>query len=534
MGGLLMWKTALVVLLLEAVTVTAVFQKQVCDLPPPSKDYPEPPKRPNVPTTFEVHVDCKITNKNMSTEIHEYYDYNNNRGLLHQVQDGEPFYLYYDYNTNEMLSIFPNERICYADALSTDKNTFLFGYEGSGGKGYIFPPSGALHFEFDDETSAYLGPGVVRGIRVRRWYACQYVDQMDATVNVYWSFSDPNNWDTAVGYPEIPVRCQVNGVATEVRHNYTHNFTHTYDFLHFQNFITRPDVFETPDEIVCPGRKNTKALPSLPDAFSFTMEAVSTANHQVTFLREWYDYQMQLVRLEYSPGPAQMLKYGPRPLTEIHDFSTGVAYIMDRELGNCSVTPIERSQLGDVVLSGDLTTVHLRTAQQFFYLDKVQPVYLGQKTVRGISCDAWVANGSVTNASSTWEWCFRAANWTSVEDARAQTGSPSGTPVQMKLLLADAQYDFNFYHFVRADPDVLRYDVSSCFTSTRRRKFDFAVSGQFAATVQKNLRQFRVAVQNAIIKVTGLSPLRIVEIQVVYLSDVHIRVTLLDKPKNNR
>lgn len=32
-----MWKTALLVLLLEAVTVTAVFQKQVCDLPPPSK-----------------------------------------------------------------------------------------------------------------------------------------------------------------------------------------------------------------------------------------------------------------------------------------------------------------------------------------------------------------------------------------------------------------------------------------------------------------------------------------------------------------
>lgn len=58
-------------------------------------------------------MDCKITNKNMSTEIHEYYDYNNNRGLLHQVQDGEPFYLYYDYNTNEMLSIFPNERMIF-------------------------------------------------------------------------------------------------------------------------------------------------------------------------------------------------------------------------------------------------------------------------------------------------------------------------------------------------------------------------------------------------------------------------------------
>lgn len=100
-------------------------------------DYPEPPKRPNVPTTFEVHVDCKITNKNMSTEIHEYYDYNNNRGLLHQVQDGEPFYLYYDYNTNEMLSIFPNERMNFPFfklyyLFSSDLDLFFFIVAGSG------------------------------------------------------------------------------------------------------------------------------------------------------------------------------------------------------------------------------------------------------------------------------------------------------------------------------------------------------------------------------------------------------------------
>lgn len=43
----------------------------------------------------------------MSTEVREYYDYDNNRGVLHQVQGGLPFYLYYNYNSKEILSIFP-------------------------------------------------------------------------------------------------------------------------------------------------------------------------------------------------------------------------------------------------------------------------------------------------------------------------------------------------------------------------------------------------------------------------------------------
>ena len=71
---------------------------------------PNEPDLPVVPDTFEVHVHCYIADKNRSTEVREYYDYENNRGVMHQVEFAEPFYLYYDYNHNELLTVFPSRR----------------------------------------------------------------------------------------------------------------------------------------------------------------------------------------------------------------------------------------------------------------------------------------------------------------------------------------------------------------------------------------------------------------------------------------
>ena len=42
---------------------------------------------------------------------------------------------------------------------------------------------------------------------------------------------------------------------------------------------------QTPDGVVCPGRINTKALPALPDAFSYTVEVVNAINRQVSFMQ---------------------------------------------------------------------------------------------------------------------------------------------------------------------------------------------------------------------------------------------------------
>ena len=65
--------------------------------------------------------------------------------------------------------------------------------------------------------------------------------------------TDGRNWDTAVGYPDIPVRCRVSGVARnqEDPNNGSHPFEHTYDFFHFKNFISSPDVFEVRNMASC-------------------------------------------------------------------------------------------------------------------------------------------------------------------------------------------------------------------------------------------------------------------------------------------
>ncbi|KAK7497755.1 hypothetical protein BaRGS_00010889 [Batillaria attramentaria] len=524
---------ARILVLLWAVAVnhvTSRLMREVCENAEPQTTYPNAPSMPVIPDTFEVHVHCKISNRNQSTEVTEYYDYDNNRGVMHQVELGTRFYIYYDYNTDEMMNVFPDDKTCYRDKLGTDPNRFLFGYKPSHGHAHIFTPSAALHFGFDNLISSYQGPGVVRGIRVHTWYSCQYVAEFDATVNVYWSFTDPLNWDTAVGYPDTPAQCRVTGVAKNSRDNGTHTFDHTYDFLHFKNFISSydSDVFETPDGVVCSDRINTKPLPSLPDTFSMTVEVVNKLNRQVSFLQEWYDKDLNLVKFKYVPGPYKSLLFGTRPLTEVHDFGAGVAYIMDELLGNCSVIPIEHGGFDDELQ--DPSHVRIRTAAEFFYLDNVQVAYQGQRTVRGIPADSWVANrpnfppGS--NMNGVWQWFFQADNWTStVEKQASYTG---GTPIQMRFLLEESAYDYNLFHF-QPKLDSSAFDVTSCYTNKRRRNFDFAFSGQYQDDIRGNLTEFTHSLLATLRDVTKLSPLRISVTRVVFLADVHVRVELLDK-----
>ena len=59
---------------------------------------------------------------------------------------------------------------------------------------------------------------------------------------------------------------------------------------------------------------------------------------------------------------------------------SGVAYVMDEMLGNCTVMPIERDVFDDAMMK-DVTHVRIRTAVEFFDLDNTQPVYMGKVCV---------------------------------------------------------------------------------------------------------------------------------------------------------
>lgn len=41
-------------------------------------------------------------------------------------------------------------------------------------------------------------------------------------------------------------------------------------------------------------------------------------------MQEWYDNDMKLVRYDYDPLGSDRIKYGALPLTQVHDFNTGM------------------------------------------------------------------------------------------------------------------------------------------------------------------------------------------------------------------
>ena len=52
-----------------------------------------------------MHLECNILNKNQTIDVHEFFDYKNNRDLLKQYSEGQKLEVHYDYNINELIVI---------------------------------------------------------------------------------------------------------------------------------------------------------------------------------------------------------------------------------------------------------------------------------------------------------------------------------------------------------------------------------------------------------------------------------------------
>ncbi|XP_046581755.1 uncharacterized protein LOC124289195 [Haliotis rubra] len=486
--------------------------------------------RPTVPSTFEIHVECIIINKNRSTEVHEYYDQASKSAAVHQTLLGAHFYGYFDYSTNEFLGIDPDAKTCQVSDLSTSGQRFLFGVNVTGGGDRIYSAAGALHFG-SAVVEVYQGKDNVRGINVEKWYSCQYWQGMDATMNVTWYFSDTNEWDMALNLPSTPVRARVTGTRGASSDGPAHPFDHIYDLIHFKNYITVADAFETPGLISCPGRKLVKPFPQISSAFSFTVEIIDSVRGDVRFMQEWYDDQMKLTKYIYTPAVASSNgQFGYRPLTEVHDFNTGMAYITDNERGNCTWQLIEQNNFDD--LDTDAFNVRIKTAKQFFYMDAAGVTYEGIKLTRNIRTDTYVGRRSdfppKMPLNSTFEWHFLTSDYQTVQ---SRTDMYNGAvPVQLRLSIPnyDIGYDYNIYNYVQSKANLLNWDISACYANLDRRRFDFTVPGSFATRIDDNRELFRYSILLSLMSYLAISPLRIAHLKLVFQDDVHIRFELLD------
>ncbi|XP_041346933.1 uncharacterized protein LOC121366626 [Gigantopelta aegis] len=106
-----------------------------------------------------------------------------------------------------------------------------------------------------------------------------------------------------------------------------------------------------------------------------------------------------------------------------------------------------------------------------------------------------------------------------------------GTPQMLTLSVTSRPIDFsyNIYNFVQARPDIVSFDISPCYQTGNRRKFDFTIPGQYKDLVDRNNKLFKYSALRSLVGFCAVSPLRISRLKIVYGKDVHIRFELLDR-----
>ncbi|KAK3595421.1 hypothetical protein CHS0354_003415 [Potamilus streckersoni] len=79
----------------------------ICSDPIPPSTITSNKVKPNVTNQYHTRIECVIVNSNMTTDVHEYFDADNNRGMVRQMELGIEFYAWYDYDTNEFIGYYP-------------------------------------------------------------------------------------------------------------------------------------------------------------------------------------------------------------------------------------------------------------------------------------------------------------------------------------------------------------------------------------------------------------------------------------------
>ncbi|PVD29701.1 hypothetical protein C0Q70_08957 [Pomacea canaliculata] len=494
---------------------------------------PNQPPHPDLPAQFEAFVQCNMVDLNLTYLVHEYFDYPSNMGRLTQMGNGAKGDLYYDYGNNELLNFDRINGGCMVTNITSDDNRFLFGVKTKGSENHIFSAAGALHFE--QGTERYLGTDVVRGIRVEKWHSCQYMPVLDATVNVTWYFSDKSAWDTAIGKRSVPVRAVVVGKINDG--NNVRSFNHIYDFFHFRDAINPMDL-QLQSGDYCQNRVKQVPFPKLPKVFSITGEKITFSDESVKTVEEHYDQDNKLNVYRYqSPDNAGTLQ-GVLDVTEINDFNSGIAYIINTATGVCQMKNITDGSFKFSYVSGSSGSVRQQTPTEFFLLNgTISYSYGGVKTHRGINCDTWIG-GSVNPDNGhiiRQEWCFATTDYQNWE--LPSLGLDTSYQIPILFTQWEEQDDsqptsqFNGFSFDLDRPLISKLDVSACFHGAQRINVRFNVDGGYKSAVTYNIENFKAALRSAVSLFLGVSQLQIADIE-VYTGGQNITVTfdLLDTP----
>ncbi|CAL1542968.1 unnamed protein product [Lymnaea stagnalis] len=358
---------------------------------------------PNLPSQYSMKVEANIVQKNWTTEVEEHYDAHKSRASLSLTFNGSTTVSIFDYTIGEKYNIYPN------GTCQTDVPTFdVYGYTKMGKLSH--PALATVYEVFHFGTGfnqTYIGKEVVRGIPVDHWTSCQEWPDVGAKFQLDYYFSDPD-YTMAGGVTQVPVRAVLNGSANNLNADMkkltgTHHFTHIYDFTSFRaGPVLNEDVFRIPPGVVCRGKVNSKAMPSLPPEFEVSMEVIipdSSLPPRQQFLR--FDYEHELIETwsrmlvpegfdfrtfrsgATTPTPKSL---EPNKLTlltisTVEDYRNEIVYVLNKGTMSCSIHAMTDGLYETTMAHGPSLFQVVIGTNEF--------VYQGQTNIRDMLVDVW-------------------------------------------------------------------------------------------------------------------------------------------------
>lgn len=197
---------------------------------------------------------------------------------------------------------------------------------------------------------------------------------------------------------------------------------------------------------------HSKLPPELPTHFSVLIEANFALGKDYTLLNEeFYDFDADAVYFR-TRGPKILAVNHSLTLPE-EDLS--LRWSVDGESGetsDCRAALLSSKKLSRVTTSGNQHVRPSAELMQFGGPNRTEK-YLGERTVRGIRCDAWSAETSNRFANYTLTYFFNQPNWgyaknsesMEVVPVRAElTGSTADTPTRTAH---EFHHVYEFLHF---------------------------------------------------------------------------------------
>ncbi|XP_067677024.1 uncharacterized protein [Haliotis asinina] len=497
-----------------------------------SQSKPSDPPFPALPPSFQTRLEANLIDQGFTMEVAEYADDDSNRAALTFVRGGDFIDMVFDYKAGQVYTV--QDGVCVTKIMSNDTaDLYLFGDIGINGTGHIFSTNDIIKFA-KRYGETYLGQSEVRGINCDLWRTCMYWDYFKANFTLDYYFS-ALNWTTSMTYPQVPVRADVTGIMRSTSGQ--RNFHHIYDYYDFRPGIEPGlTVFETPPNVVCPNRKSLKLIPKVANQFYFRLEDTNVPGAHTVNKQVWYDKEYKVIRMDYA-------EHG-RPSIRIDDFNRGTRYTIDKEYGNCSMTSLPDTVLDSKRVGKDNHWfLELLDPLEFLRL-QANFVYVGQRTVRGVNCDLFVATVTgeravfYTNTAAdnvTVEAYFsRSSNESADTGVAGDKGAYSHVLVQMITYINQTQLQtiMNFYDFDFGHPDPVKtFDLTPCFTDAQQVEF----SVKFPVSEDLDLLPYDVQIQNEALKELSvglqLEPTRLQHLHVnTDDNNIYVSGKLLDRP----